>query len=84
VLAPVAFTVLIGISRVAVQAHSVAEVMTGAAIGAAGLLVLTRWAEPAARLHAAPVVLVSAIMIGLLHGTTLPVERQLQAIVLGP
>jgi membrane-associated phospholipid phosphatase len=84
VLAPVALTVLIGISRVAIAAHSVGEVIAGAAIGAAGLLGLALWAEPASRLRAAPIVLISAFVIGLLHGTTLPVERQLQAIVLRP
>jgi membrane-associated phospholipid phosphatase len=72
---------LIGASRIAVNAHSLAEVGVGAVVGSAGVALLLRLAgmpQGGLRLGRLAVVLVALMLV--LHGLRLPVEPDIKAV----
>ncbi len=74
---PVGFAVLFGISRLAVQAHTVPEVLAGGAVGLVGALVMAWLAGPRPPMRGWPAALgAAAILIGL-HGVRLHAETAL-------
>ena len=66
----------IGVTRILLGAHSVAEVLTAVPVGVAGAVALVRWAglPPARRLRFAPAGAALAVALAL-HGTHLTAER---------
>ncbi len=71
---------LIGISRVVLHTHSWAEVVVGGAVGLAGVWALLSLAgRPPPRLRLVRLVAVAALVAGLLHGTHLRAEADIQA-----
>ncbi len=72
--------VVIGISRVAVYAHSAAEAAAGAALGACGVAVLVRLAGPEPALaRPGRVVLAGCLVLLALHGVRLHIEPLMRA-----
>jgi membrane-associated phospholipid phosphatase len=79
---PVSLAVLFGISRLAVHAHSIAEVVVGGFIGLAGAAMLAMLAGPRPRVPGWPAaVAAAAILIGL-HGLRLHAESALHSFTL--
>ena len=77
---PVALAVLVGYSRVALYAHSPAEVVAGAAIGCTGVLILAVAAGPRETMPAWPVVAVAACTMLGLHGVHMHAEGAIDAV----
>ena len=70
---------LIGVSRVALMYHTLAECVLGGLVGLVGLLAMARLAGPAPGRHARWVLVLGVVAtIGGLHGTNLGVERAIQ------
>ncbi len=79
---PVSFAVLFGLSRLAVHAHSVPEVLLGGAIGLAGVAVLALLAGPRPPARGWPAALAAvAVLVGL-HGLRLHAEAALHGFAL--
>jgi membrane-associated phospholipid phosphatase len=71
---------IIGVSRLALGAHSLPEVMIGAVAGLAGTVALLLCAgSPPAELDARRVVLVAAILAVVFHGLHLPAEAHIRS-----
>ncbi len=69
---------LVGTSRVALKAHSIADVLAGAMLGIAGALLLVRLAgDRPARLRRAPSVAAALATVILFHGAHLGAERNI-------
>lgn len=77
VVVPVAFAVVFGISRLAVHAHSVPEVIAGGAIGVAGAIVLAWLAGPRPPVPSWPASLGALAVLAALHGLHLHAETVL-------
>ena len=77
---PVALAVCVGYSRIALNAHSPAEVVAGAVIGCTGVLVLAVAAGPRKTMPAWPVAAVAACTMLALHGVHLPAEGAIDAV----
>jgi len=71
----------IGWTRLALGAHSVAEVAAGAAIGTAGLVWLTKVVPLSGR--AWPALAMTALVWSAVHGASLGIEEQLRRAILG-
>ena len=71
----------IGWTRLALGAHSVAEVAAGAAIGTAGLVWLTKVVPLSGR--AWPALVMTALVWSAVHGASLGIEEQLRRVILG-
>jgi membrane-associated phospholipid phosphatase len=76
--AAVLAAVVIGVSRVVLGMHSLAEVIVGALIGLAGAVALLRCAGPPPRLRIAPLIAVVVVVTGLFHGLHLPAEAAIR------
>ena len=78
-IAALVIAVLIGITRVALQAHTWSEVVVGGLTGCAGVWLLLTLAGPPPR-HLRPLRLaaIAVIVIGLTHGTHLRAEAHIQ------
>ncbi len=76
-----ALTMTVGMSRIVVGAHNAAEVALGAIIGACGLAVLHLTGDTSPDMRPRPVIVAAVLVIALLHGTTLPIEKVMQRIV---
>ena len=75
----IAVAALVGLSRVAVHAHSVGEAVLGGAVGVAALALFARWAGPAPLgLRPARLFLAGLPLMLLLHGTRLNAEPHLR------
>ena len=78
---PVAFifALLIGISRMALNAHSGIEVLVGGAVGLCGAILAVRLAgEPPADFRIPPITLVTiGIVLVVFHGVRLPAEAEI-------
>jgi membrane-associated phospholipid phosphatase len=82
-LVPFAIVALIGASRVAVGAHDWMEVFLGAGVALGGLLALVRLTDREARFQAWPVFMAALVVLPLMHGVRLPVEKELRFEILG-
>ena len=69
---------MVAYSRLTLQVHSVAEVLTGAAIGFTGVAALVLLAGPRPRAFRAPVLALTGCTILLLHGLHLHSEEAIQ------
>lgn len=76
-LAAIPVAALIAVTRVALGAHSVPDVLVGAAVGVGAVGLLTRLAGPRARRPNKRWLIAPAIAILLLHGRHLPVETHI-------
>jgi membrane-associated phospholipid phosphatase len=76
--------VLVGVSRLRLNAHSVSEVVAGCALGAlvALLFVAYAWRAEAGRLSPAPVAASLALVALTLHGVAVPTQRWVTDIAL--
>jgi membrane-associated phospholipid phosphatase len=76
--------ILVGVSRILLNAHSVSEVVTGCALGAAAalLFVAFAWRAESGRLAAAPVAVSLALVAVVLHGIPVPTQRWITGIAL--
>lgn len=70
--------VVIGFSRVVLGAHSLPEVMLGAAVGLAGAVALIRLAGPPPRLRMLPLMLLIVLVTAVFHGLHLPAEAAIR------
>ncbi len=77
---PVALAVLVGYSRVALNAHTPAEVVAGAVIGCMGVLILSVAAGPRETMPAWPVLAVAACTMLALHGLHMQAEGAISAV----
>lgn len=76
-----AFAALIGATRLALQVHTLPDVLAGAAIGLAGATVLAlRLDEPPAPFRRLRLVVGPLVVAALLHGQRLPAEPILRSI----
>ncbi len=66
--------VVVGFTRLGLQAHTMPEVIIGAGAGLIGALVLARYAGPVPRLKARPLVLAVTAVLALFHGRHLEAE----------
>jgi hypothetical protein len=74
-----AIALLIGLSRLALDKHSLAEVLVGGALGVAGAVSFVRLGgPPEARLGSLRMLMLAALVVALLHGMRLPVEAGLR------
>jgi membrane-associated phospholipid phosphatase len=72
-------SVVIGLSRLVLDLHSVTEVISGGAIGVAGAVSFVAWAgPPSRRIQASPVVFLVVALVTLLHGTRMPAEEAIK------
>jgi membrane-associated phospholipid phosphatase len=79
-LVAVLAAVVIGISRLALGAHSTPEVMVGAAVGLAGALVLISLAgAPPGDLDARRVAIVATVVALVFHGLHFPAEAHIRS-----
>ena len=76
---PVAVAVLVGLTRLAVHAHSVPEVLAGGAVGLAGVAVLAVLAGPRPSLPGWPAALAAIAVLAGLHGLHLQAESALHS-----
>ena len=76
---PVAIACVVGYSRIALMAHSPAEVVMGALVGCAGAAVLTAAAGPGRRAPTWPVVAACACTVLACHGMHLHAEQAIDA-----
>jgi membrane-associated phospholipid phosphatase len=78
-----AFALLFGLTRLALQVHTVADVIVGAAVGIAGAVIL-RWlaGDRPARLSSPRLVLVACVVMLLFHGHRLEAETRIRALAL--
>jgi membrane-associated phospholipid phosphatase len=76
--------IVVGVSRLRLNAHSVSEVIAGCALGAlaALLFVAYAWRAEAGRLSPAPVAASLAMVALLLHGVSVPTQRWVTDIAL--
>ena len=70
--------IVIGLSRLWLGAHSLPEVVLGAAIGLGGAAALPRLAGPPPVLRPAPLVLAVIVVAGLCHGLHMPAEAAIR------
>ena len=73
-----AVAAMVAYSRLTLQVHSIAEVLTGAAIGFTGIAVLVVLAGPRPRALTAPVLVLTGCTILLFHGLHLHSEEAIQ------
>jgi membrane-associated phospholipid phosphatase len=82
-LAAVVAAVVIGVSRLALGAHSTPEVMVGAGVGLVGALTLISLAgAPPENLNAPRVAIVAAVVALVFHGLHLPAEAHIRSTAL--
>jgi membrane-associated phospholipid phosphatase len=82
-LAAIIAAVVIGVSRLALGAHSTPEVMVGAAVGLVGALTLIRLAgAPPENLDARRVAVVAAVVALVFHGLHFPAEAHIRSTAL--
>lgn len=76
--------VMVGVSRILLNAHSVSEVIAGCALGAAAalLFVAFAWRAEAGKLSPAPVAVSLALITIALHGMPVPTQRWITDIAL--
>jgi membrane-associated phospholipid phosphatase len=84
VSAGVLIGILVGVSRVLLDAHSVSEVIIGCAVGAAAalLFVAFAWRAESGKLSPAPVAVSLALVAIVLHGMPVPTQRWITDIAL--
>lgn len=75
---PVLAILVVGISRVALGAHTIAEVLEGAAVGAIGVITLASTAGARPRIVAWPLAAVGGCMAVALHGMHMPAEQAIR------
>jgi membrane-associated phospholipid phosphatase len=74
-------SIVIGLSRLALDLHSVTEVVAGAAIGVAGAVSFVVWAgPPSGRIQVSPVVILVVALVAVLHGTRIPAEEAIKSV----
>ncbi|WP_428491193.1 phosphatase PAP2 family protein [Rhodopila sp.] len=80
IILPVALlaAVVVGISRLVLGAHSLPEVVLGAAVGLTGAIALLRFSGAPPRLNIAPLVAVMVAVAVLFHGLHLPAEAAIR------
>jgi membrane-associated phospholipid phosphatase len=85
VVAGLLMGVLVGTSRVVLDAHSVSEVVAGCALGAVVSLGFVRfaWRAEPGKLSPTPVVASLAVVIVALHGVPVPTQHWITEIALG-
>jgi membrane-associated phospholipid phosphatase len=85
VTAGLALGVLIGVSRLVLNAHSVSEVIAGCALGAVVALafVCIAWRAEPGKLSPAPVAASLAAVVVALHGVPVPTQHWITEIALG-
>ena len=76
---PIGIAVLMGCSRIALQAHDPSEVVMGAVVGVAGVIVLARAAGPRPRVVGWPVLGAAACTMLAFHGLHLPAEAAIKS-----
>ncbi|AME26232.1 MULTISPECIES: phosphatase PAP2 family protein [Burkholderiaceae] len=76
--------IVVGVSRILLNAHSVSEVVTGCGLGAltALLFVAYAWRAESGKLSPAPVAVSLAIVAVVLHGIPVPTQRWITDIAL--
>ena len=79
---PVGLAIMFGISRVAVHAHTVPEVVVGGLIGLAGAGLLATIAGPRPPSRAWPAAVISVALLLMLHGIRLQAETALHGMAL--
>lgn len=78
-LIPVAIAVVMGYSRLELQAHTAGEVATGAVVGVLGVLALGLMAGPRPRVVGWPVMAAAACAVVVFHGLHLPAEGAIRS-----
>lgn len=73
-LLPVGIGVLIGISRLALHAHTLGDVMVAMVVGMAGVAVLALLAGPRPALRPWPVGMAVLVVLAVFHGLRMPAE----------
>ena len=79
---PVGLAVLFGLSRLAVHAHSVPEVLAGGAVGLLGVAMLWRLSGPRPALRSWPAALAAVCILAGLHGLKLHAESAIHGLAL--
>ncbi len=79
---PLALAVVFGVTRLAVHAHDVAEVLVGGAVGLATAAVLAALAGPRPPLRVWPTAIGALIIVVCLHGVRLQAETTIHRFVL--
>jgi membrane-associated phospholipid phosphatase len=79
-----AFALAIGLTRLALQVHTVADVVVGAAVGVAGAVAMRLLAGPRpAAVGPRWVLLAAALVVVVFHGQRLPAEGEIRWLALG-
>lgn len=84
VSAGVLIGIVVGVSRILLNAHSVSEVVTGCGLGALAALVFVvfAWRAESGKLAAAPVAVSLALVAITLHGISVPTQRWITDVAL--
>jgi len=80
VVCVIAIAALIGLTRIALGAHTWPDVIAGAFAGLAGIACLARLAGPPPRPRIARLLAVTIVVIGIMHGTHLRAESDIQGV----